>query len=142
MKRTAMVTVALMFSVSPFGQTAERNTTVTIDRSFSDERNTTVTVNGWFSDKGCAESKMNDADITPNGTVCVKKCLDEGAVPVFVDPKAKAMYDVKDHPSVKDDVGFYLELTGVIDENAKTISVASVKRLGDVIQMCGRKPKK
>jgi hypothetical protein len=27
----------------------------------------------------------------------------------FVDPKARAIYDVKDHPSVKDDVGYYLE---------------------------------
>jgi hypothetical protein len=52
------------------------------------------------------------------------------------------MYEVKDHASVADDVGYYLELTGVVDEKAKTISVRSVKRLGDVVQMCARPPKK
>ena len=106
-------------------------------------RTETVTWNGWFSDKGCAESKVKgEEEMTPNGTACVKKCLDEGATPVFVDPKTRTLYDVKDHASVKEDVGYYLELTGVVDESAKTISVRSVKRLGDVIQMCGRKPKK
>ena len=101
-----------------------------------------VTINGWFSDKGCAAAKLTSAEVTPNGTACVKKCLDEGATPVFVDPKARAMYEVTDHASVKDDVGYYLELTGVVDERTKTVSVRSVKRLGDVIQMCARPPKK
>ena len=103
---------------------------------------TVVTVNGWFSDKACAAAKLAGEQVTPNGTACVKKCLDEGVTPVFVDPKARAMYEVKDHASVKDDVGFYLELTGVVDEKAKTVSVRSVKRLGDVIQMCARPAKK
>jgi len=101
-----------------------------------------VTVNGWLSDKACAAAKVAGDEVTPNGTPCVKKCLDEGVTPVFVDPKARAMYDVKDHASVKDDVGYYLELTGVVDEKTKTVSVHSVKRLGDVIQMCARPPKK
>ena len=103
---------------------------------------TKVTWNGWFSDKGCAESKIKAGDLTPNGTACVKKCLEEGATPVFVHPETRALYEVKDHPSVKDDVGYYLELTGEVDEQAKTISVRSVKRFGDVIQMCARPPKK
>ena len=49
---------------------------------------------------------------------------------------------VRDHASVKDDVGYYLELTGVLDEKAKAISVRSVKRLGDVVQMCARPVRK
>src|SRR5687768_9550780 len=68
-----------------------------------------VTLNGWFSDKGCAATKIKSGDITPNGTICVKKCLDEGATPVFVDQKAGAMYDVTgSSAAVKDDVGYYL----------------------------------
>jgi hypothetical protein len=105
-------------------------------------QSTPVTWNGWLSDKGCAETRVKADVVTPNGTVCVKKCLDEGATPVFVNPQTRTLYDVKDHPSVKDDVGSYLELTGIVDEDAKTISVRSVKRLGDVIQMCARPPKK
>jgi hypothetical protein len=102
----------------------------------------TVTWNGWFSDEGCAAAKLKAEEVTPNGTDCVKKCLAEGAVAVFVNPKTRSMYRVVDHPSVNDDVGYYLELTGIVDEQTKTISVRSVKRMGDVIQMCGRRPKK
>jgi hypothetical protein len=97
---------------------------------------------GWFSDKGCAASKIKSGDISPNGTVCVKKCLNDGATPVFISEQAKAMYEVKDHPSLIDDVGYRVELTGVVDEDAKTISVQSVKRLSEVVQMCGRKKDK
>jgi hypothetical protein len=110
--------------------------------AFPDRTADAMTLNGWFSDKQCAPAKLKSEDVTPNGTVCVKKCLDEGAAPVFVNPKTRAMYDVKDHPSVKDDVGYYLEVTGVVDEEAKTISVSSVKRLGDVVQMCARPARK
>ena len=46
------------------------------------------------------------------------------------------------YAAVQADVGYYLELTGVLDDDAKTVAVTSVKRLGDVVQMCGRKPKK
>lgn len=124
MARMLIVFTALLFTVPPFGASAEPGK---------------VTLMGWYSDKGCAEAKMKSEDITPNGTVCVKRCLDEGATPVFVDPKGRAMYEVKAPASVKDDVGYYLEVTGVVDEKAKTISIESAKRLGDVIQMCGRK---
>jgi hypothetical protein len=102
----------------------------------------TVIWNGWFSDKGCAEAKVKAEEVTPNGTACVKRCLEDGATPVFVNPVTRTFYEVKDHPSAKDDVGYYLELTGVVNEKAKTISVRAVKRLGDVIQMCARPPKK
>jgi hypothetical protein len=101
-----------------------------------------VMVTGWFADEGCAAAKLKADEITPNGTACVKKCLEDGAAAVFVDPKARAMYQVKDYPTVKNDVGYYLEVKGVLDANARTISVRSVKHLGDVVQMCARPPKK
>jgi hypothetical protein len=103
---------------------------------------TVVMLTGWFSDEGCAAAKLKADEITPNGTACVKKCLEDGAAAVFVDPKARAMYQVKNYPTVKDDVGYCLEVKGVLDANARTISVRAVKHLGDVVQMCARPPKK
>ena len=128
MTRTPFLLCAVVLSTSVLGAAVRPAETV-------------VTLNGWFSDERCAAAKLKADDVTPNGTICVKKCLDEGATPVFVDPKARVMYQVKDHPTVKNDVGYYLELAGVIDPKAMTISVRSVKHLGDVVQMCGR-PKK
>jgi hypothetical protein len=98
-----------------------------------------VTLNGWFSDKGCAAAKIASGDIAPNGTICVRKCLDDGATAVFVDQKAGRMYEVTGYSGVKEDVGFYLEVDATVDETAETISIRSTKRLRDVIQMCGRK---
>ena len=122
MMRLAMVGVVMFASVMP--------------ASFAPRA---VTLKGWFSDKGCAASKIASGDITPNGTVCVKKCLDEGASPVFIDQKAGRMYEVAGYAAVKDDVGYYVEVDATVDEKAKTITIHSTTRLGDVIQMCGRK---
>jgi hypothetical protein len=97
---------------------------------------------GWFSDKGCAASKVKSGEITPNGTACVKKCLTEGATPVFVSEQAKDMYEVKNHAAVIEDVGYRVELIGVVDEKAKTVSVQSVKRLSEIPQVCSLKKQK
>lgn len=102
----------------------------------------TTTSTGWFSDKGCAAPKVARGQIGPNNPDCVKRCLDEGAVPVFISEQAKAMFDVKDYATVKDDVGYRVEITGIVDEEAKTITVKSVKRLEAVPVTCARPQKK
>jgi hypothetical protein len=48
---------------------------------------------------------------------------------------------VKDHADVLKDVGYHIEVTGVVDADAKTISLRSVKRLSEVVQTCAL-PKK
>jgi hypothetical protein len=96
---------------------------------------TTQTWTGWFSDKQCARIRAGE-EPRPNGTACVKKCLDGGAPAVFISEQAKAIYEVRDYASVKDDVGYYLEITAAVDEKAKTVSVKSVKRLSEVTPMC------
>jgi hypothetical protein len=96
-----------------------------------------VTWTGWFSDITCAKGRVERGDIGPNNTVCVKKCLNEGAVAVFISEQAKAMFVVKDHQTLNEDVGYHVELTGVVDEEAKTVSVTSVKRLSEVTNVCG-----
>lgn len=94
----------------------------------------TVTWTGWFSDKTCA--RVTDDAPRPNGTACVKKCLSEGAALVFISEQAKAVFDVRDRPAAKDDVGYHVELTGTVDRATKTISVQSVKRLSELTAIC------
>jgi hypothetical protein len=96
---------------------------------------TTQTWTGWFSDKQCARVRP-DEEPRPNGTACVRKCLDEGSPAVFISEQARAVYEVRGYPAVKDDVGFRVELTGEVDEKAKTVSVTSVKRLSEVTSSC------
>jgi hypothetical protein len=100
-----------------------------------------VTWTGWFSDLGCAAPRVSRGDIGPNNTECVKRCIDDGATPVFISEQAKALFEVRAYPGLKDEVGYYVEVTGTVDEAAKTIAIESVKRLSKVAQMCAR-PKK
>jgi hypothetical protein len=95
---------------------------------------------GWFSDKQCARINADEAP-RPNGTACVKKCLDSGSPAVFISEQARKIYVVRDHAAVKSDVGYYVEITGVVNEEANTVSIKSVKRLSEVTAMCLR-PKK
>ena len=98
-------------------------------------RTTAETWTGWFSDKQCARVRP-DEEPRPNGTACVKKCLAEGSPAVFISEQVNAVYEVRDYPAAMDDVGFRVEVTGNVDEKAKTISVTSVKRLSKVTAMC------
>ena len=96
---------------------------------------TTETWTGWFSDKQCARVRPDEAP-RPNGTSCVKRCLDEGSPAVFISEQARAIYEVRGYPAVKDDVGYHLEITGEVDEKTKTVAIKTVKRLSEVTAMC------
>jgi hypothetical protein len=91
---------------------------------------------GWFSDQQCAQEPRADELVGPNGTECVKRCLLKGSAPVFLSEQTNAIYKVLDHPGVKDDVGYRVEVTVAVDEKAKTASIRSVKRLSEVTAMC------
>lgn len=91
---------------------------------------------GWFSDSRCARAPAADELVRPNGTACVKRCLGEGATPVFLSEQANAIFTVQDHPGLSADVGFRVEVVALVDHKAKTLSVRSVKRLSEVTPMC------
>ena len=113
---------------------------LTLASAAAAEQTKTVTWTGWFSDAQCA--RVTNGETKPNNTTCVKKCLEEGAAAVFISEQAKAIFTVKDHPSVKEDVGYRVELTGAVDEAAGTIAVTSVKRLSEVVNICAVPQKK
>jgi hypothetical protein len=99
------------------------------------------TMTGWFSDAQCATPGVAKGIIAPNNPDCVKKCLKDGATPVFISEQAKALFEVRDYASVAADVGFYVEVVGTIDKSGKMLSVTSVKHLEEQGPTCAR-PKK
>jgi len=119
-----VIAVAILLLAPSLGADTPRTTTVT-----------TETWTGWFSDKQCARVR-DDEEPRPNGTACVKKCLDEGSPAVFISEQARAVYEVRDYPAAKNDVGYRVEITGEVDEKAKTVSIKAVKRLSEVTAMC------
>ena len=102
----------------------------------------TVTLTGWFSDEGCAKGRVASGNISPNNPECVEQCLNKGARAVFISEQGKEMLVVTGYQKAKDDLGYHLEITGVRDAAAKTISVESVKRIGEYQGAACSRPKK
>src|ERR1039457_7385865 len=50
-------------------------------------------INGWISDSMCG------AKHTGSGAACVKKCIEGGMTPVFVDEEKKAVWRSEEHTS-------------------------------------------
>jgi hypothetical protein len=103
---------------------------------------TPATWTGWFSDKGCAAPRVAKGILGPNNPSCVKRCLGEGATPVFISEQTKEMYEVKGDPPLDGDVFYHVEVSGTVDREAKTIAIRSVKRLSYIGAMCARPAKK
>jgi hypothetical protein len=129
MIRTGALTLALTIAASSWGVAS------------GGAEPKTITSTGWISDIGCAASRVAKGLIGPSNTACVKRCFEEGKTPVFVSEQMKAFYEVTNYPTVKEDLGWYIELTGTIDADGKTIAVQSVKRLEEVGPQCGLKKK-
>jgi len=60
----------------------------------------------------------------------------KGSPAVFLSEQTNAIYKVLDHPGVRADVGYRVEVAAAVDEKAKTVSIRSVKRLSEVTAMC------
>jgi hypothetical protein len=84
-------------------------------------------VSGYISDSNCGAKHNSSAP----DAACVKKCVDGGAKPVFVDDAKKEVYTIDDPDAVKGHDGHHVAVVGKVDESAKTIHIAKVSMLKD-----------
>ena len=87
----------------------------------------TLRVNGYIGDSKCGAAHNASA---PNGD-CVKKCIAEGAKPVFVDDAKKAVYTIDNPDEVKAHYGHHVTVVGKENESDMTIHIAKVSMLAD-----------
>jgi hypothetical protein len=99
-----------------------------------------VTWTGWFSDAKCAAGR-DLGTFTANNPECAAHCIKEGAPAVFNSQQAKALFQVQGDWKVVDDLGYHVEVQGIVDEGAKTITIQKVTRLSYEGASCSR-PKK
>jgi hypothetical protein len=100
-----------------------------------------ITWTGWFSDSQCAYARAASGAFSATNPDCAKRCIEKGAAPVFISEQGKAIFRVTNYPSVLDQLGYRVEVTATVDEDAKTISVRNVKQLSYEGAACAR-PKK
>lgn len=84
---------------------------------------------GWLSDEGCAGGRASSGVYTGTNPDCAKKCVTEGKKIVFVDPDHKRLLTIVNQEIAKERVGDYVEISGDLDEQAKTLHVDSMKLL-------------
>ena len=102
MKRNVSISAAL-FAIAVVAAQAAGSTTST----------------GWISDSMCGAKHAG------SGAACVKKCIEGGMKPVFVDPD-KHVWDIDNPDAVKAFYGAQVTVTGSEDSGHKTIHIESI----------------
>jgi hypothetical protein len=76
---------------------------------------------GYISDSMCGAKHMG------TGAACVKKCIEGGMKPVFVNEKDKAVWSIDNPGAVKDFYGDHVVVTATADGAAKSVHVESIE---------------
>ncbi len=77
-------------------------------------------INGWISDSRCAAKHAG------SGSECVKKCIEGGEKPVFVDETKKQVWKIDNPDAVKDFYGDHVTVTAIADEAQMSVHIDSV----------------
>jgi len=81
------------------------------------------TINGWISDSMCGAKHAG------SGAECVKKCIEGGMSPVFVDEAKKQVWTIDNPAVVKNFYGAHVNIMGTKDASTKTIHIESIMGL-------------
>ena len=81
----------------------------------------TAKTNGWISDSMCGAKHAG------SGAACVKKCVQGGMAPVFVDEANKAVWKIDNPDAVKDFYGDHVTVSATTNTDAKTVHIDSIE---------------
>ena len=76
-------------------------------------------MNGWISDSMCGAKHAG------SGSACVKKCIEGGMKPVFVD-QSKNVWSIDNPEAVKDFYGDHVAVTAKADDSAKSVHIEAI----------------
>ena len=99
-------------------------------------------VRGWLSDDGCGGGRARSGIYTGTNPICAKKCVREGKKMVLLDSDHKRVLTIANPDAAMENVGDYVEISGDLNDQAKTLRVDSLKLLEKCRAMCGKPAKK
>lgn len=79
------------------------------------------TINGWISDSMCGAKHAG------SGAACVKKCIEGGTAPVFVDEAKKEVWTIDNPDAVKKFYGDHVTVKATADSDKKSVHIDSVE---------------
>jgi hypothetical protein len=85
----------------------------------------TKPIDGWISDSQCGAKHAG------SGGACVKKCVDGGAKPVFVDDAKKQVWAIDNPDAVAGHYGHHVAMQGMVDSTGKSVHITSISMLKD-----------
>jgi hypothetical protein len=101
-----------------------------------------VTATGWFGCDKCSPARVKSDPPGPPGQECARKCIKDGAKVVFIDENRKALFTVDNPEATRGIESDYVEFTGTMNAEAKTVHVDSVTVKKKYVASCGvPKPK-
>jgi hypothetical protein len=77
-------------------------------------------INGWISDSMCGAKHAG------TGAACVKKCVEGGMAPVFVDEAKKAVWTIDNPDAVKSFYGDHVTVTASADASKKSLHIEAI----------------
>ena len=77
-------------------------------------------ITGYISDSMCGARHMG------SGADCVKKCIEGGMKPVFVDDAKKSVWTIDNPDTVKSFYGDHVIITATADDASKSVHIDSV----------------
>src|SRR5438309_9541413 len=80
-------------------------------------------IRGWLSDEQCARGRANGGVYTGTNPDCAKQCVAKGAKIVLVVPDQKRVLDITNQAAAKNHIGDYVEVTGGVDEETKSVHI-------------------
>lgn len=78
-------------------------------------------INGWISDSMCGAKHAG------SGSECVKKCIDGGMTPVFVDEGKKQVWTIDNPDAVKKFYGDHVTVKATADTDKKSVHIDSIE---------------
>jgi hypothetical protein len=79
------------------------------------------TINGWISDSMCGAKHAG------SGSECVKKCVEGGMTPVFVDEAKKQVWTIDNPDAVKKYYGDHVMVKATADASKKSVHIDSIE---------------
>src|SRR5260370_10505656 len=95
-----------------------------------------ATIRGWLSDEQCAGGRASGGVYTGTNPECAKQCVAKGAKIVLIVPDQKRLLSIANQGTAKSNIGDYVEVTGVVDQQANSVHIDSLKMLTEGHAKC------
>src|SRR2546426_943372 len=93
-------------------------------------------IRGWLSDEQCARGRANGGVYTGTNPDCAKQCVAKGAKIVLVVPDQERLLNIANQAAAKSHIGDYVEVTGDVDQETKSLHIDSLKMLAEGRAKC------